>query len=113
MVLYHWARCSTCRDARRLLSRQGIQVEERDFFADPLSEAELEDLAVGAGGVKALASTASAPFRAHGVPLRDWSDEELRSAMQNEPHLLKRPLLRRDDGTLLIGLPAITRGAAG
>lgn len=112
MVLYHWARCSTCRIARRELAEQGLQVEERDFFADPLSEAELEELATGAGGLKVVASSASPAFRARGLTLDEWADGELRAAMLQDPHLLKRPLLRRDDGVVLVGLPAIARGAA-
>ena len=109
MILYHWARCSTCRQARRLLEDRALPVEERDIFADPLSQAELEALAARAGGLKAIASTASRGFRARGLPLAEWEEAELRSAMLQDPHLLKRPILRRDDGTLLIGLPAIER----
>lgn len=112
MVLYHWARCSTCRQARQRLSERSRPVEERDLFADPLTESELEDLARSAGGLKALASTASPAFRARGIPLEEWSDGELRAAMLQDPHLLKRPILRRDGGTLLIGLPAIKREMA-
>lgn len=112
MVLYHWARCGTCREARRRLADRGIQLEERDLFAQPLSEAELEDLAGWAGGLKALTSTASPVFRARGLPLERWSDQDLRSAMLQDPHLLKRPILRRDDGRLLVGLPAIGRELA-
>ena len=110
MVLYHWARCSTCREARRELAEQGLQVDERDFFAEPLSDVELEHLAAGAGGLKALASTASPAFRARGLALREWTDDELRSAMLDDPRLLKRPLLWDGVGTLLVGLPAIRRG---
>lgn len=109
MVLYHWARCSTCRQARQRLSERGIPVEERDIFAEPLSEPELDDLAVRAGGLKAITSTASRGFQARGVRLADWDEGELRSAVLEDPHLLKRPILRRDDGTLLVGLPAIKR----
>lgn len=112
MVLYHWARCSTCREARRQLSERGIKAQERDLFAEPLSEGELKDLAAGAGGLKVLASTASPAFRARGLALGEWSDPELRSAMLRDPHLLKRPILRRDDGAVLVGLPAITREIA-
>lgn len=112
MVLYHWARCSTCRQARQRLAQRSRPVEERDVFADPLTESELEDLARRAGGLRVLASTASPAFRAKGLPLEEWSDGELRSAMLQDPHLLKRPILRRDDGTVLIGLPAITREVA-
>ena len=113
MVLYHWARCSTCRQARQRLSERSLQVEERDLFANPLTESELEDLAQSAGGLNVLALTASPAFRARGRSLDGWNDRELRSAMLQDPRLLKRPILRRDDGTLLIGLPAITRGVAG
>lgn len=112
MVLYQWTRCSTCRQARQRLSDRSLPVEERDLFADPLSESELEDLARSAGGLKALASTASPALRARGLPLDEWSDQDLHKAMLQDPHLLKRPILRRDDGALLIGLPAITRGVA-
>lgn len=109
MVLYHWARCSTCRQARQVLAERATPLQERDIFADPLSEAELEDLAAQAGGLKEIASTASRGFRAVGRPLADWDDGELRTAMLADPHLLKRPILRRDDGSLLVGLPAIKR----
>jgi arsenate reductase len=109
MVLYHWARCSTCREARRQLSEQGIKAEERDIFAAPLSGAELEDLAGQAGGLRVLASTASPAFRARGLRLDEWSDPELRSAMLEDPRLLRRPILRHDGGAVLVGLPAITR----
>ena len=112
MVLYHWSRCSTCRRARERLAASSLPVEERDFFADPLSGSELEELARGAGGVKALASTASPSFRARGRALDAWSEGDLRAAMLEDPRLVKRPILRRDDGTLLIGLPAITREVA-
>lgn len=112
MVLYHWARCSTCREVRRRLAERAIPVEERDLFAQPLSEQELEDLAARAGGLKMLASTVSPAFRAREVPLQEWSDQDLRSAMLGDPHLLKRPMLRCDDGTLLVGLPAIRRRVA-
>lgn len=112
MVLYHWARCGTCREARRRLSERGIEAQERDLFAEPLSEVELEDLAARAGGREVLVSTASPAFRARGLPLGRWSDGDLCSALLQDPHLLKRPILRRDDGALLVGLPAITRGIA-
>lgn len=113
MILYSWEKCSTCREANRLLAKRAIPVEGRDLFSAPLSAAELDDLAAPAGGLKAIASTASPRFWARGLKLDEWSDDDLRTAMVEDPHLIKRPILRLDDGSLLVGLPAITKGLAG
>ncbi|MGH7918614.1 MAG: arsenate reductase family protein [Candidatus Dormibacteraceae bacterium] len=111
MVLYHWARCSTCRKTREELLARGSRPKERDFFAEPLAPAELDRLAHEAGGLHAIASAASPSFRALGRPLKEWTEPELRQAILREPRLLRRPILERDDGSLLVGARAIAGGA--
>ena len=112
MVLYHWARCSSCRRLRGELASRGFRIEERDFFADPLNQRELDAIADAAGGVRALVSTASPAFRANGRPLPEWTDADLLDAMLHEPRLLRRPLLVTGEGRVLFGAGAIAAGLA-
>lgn len=105
-VLYHWVRCSTCRQLRQRLQDAGIEVTERDLFADPLSDGELEDLARLAGGLRELFSNHSPSARALESRLAAISDQELRALMVAEPRLLRRPIAVTDDGRVLIGRQA-------
>ena len=109
MRLYHWARCSTCRQARELLRARHVDVEERDFFDERLRRDELNDLVRQAGGVRPLVSTASPTFARQGRALEDYSDGELEALVLSEPRLLRRPLLVTDDGRVLSGRKAIER----
>jgi Spx/MgsR family transcriptional regulator len=112
-TLYHWARCSTCRQLRQALRSAGTPVQERDFFADPLSEEELDQLARLAGGVRELFSGHSPSARALEDRLATMTDKELRSLMLAEPRLLRRPILVTDDGQVLIGRKASGLGEQG
>jgi Spx/MgsR family transcriptional regulator len=105
--LYHWERCSTCRQTRELLADSGQNVEERDFFAEPLGREELAMLISASGGVRNVVSTASPRFKAAGKSLENYSEGELFDLILGEPRLLRRPLLAADDGRVLIGRKAI------
>jgi arsenate reductase-like glutaredoxin family protein len=62
---------------------------------NPLSRAELEELAALAGGVDQLLSLRSPAYRARqGVSLSDWLQE-----MIEEPRLIRRPILVTPGGT--------------
>ena len=104
--LYHWASCSSCREARDSLTAAGQRVELRDFFAEPLDSAELLRLTRLAGGPRALFSFHSPSFRKLGRPADSFADEELLELMAAEPRFLRRPLLV-DGGRVVIGLAAI------
>jgi arsenate reductase len=52
-VLLHNPRCSKSRAARALLEERGVAVRERSYLEDPLTLAELRDLAARLGGCAA------------------------------------------------------------
>lgn len=104
--LYHWASCSTCRDAREALAAAGHRPELRDFFAEPLSSSELADLAALAGGPGNLFSFQSPSFRKLGRSRDSFAGEELLELMAAEPRFIRRPVLV-DGKRASIGLAAI------
>lgn len=107
MKLYHWVRCSTCRQARELLKERGLAFDEQDFFAVPLERDELIRLAGIGGGIRSLVSVASPSFKRDGRSLEEYTEAQLLAAMLEEPRMLRRPMLVTDDGRLLIGKKAI------
>ena len=89
---YTWRSCSTCRNAQKSLDELGIQVEERDFFANPLTRDELSGLidAIGIENLFSWRSPSAKPYRDH----RDTvTDDELIDAMLQEPRLIRRPIV--------------------
>ena len=78
---------------REFLSRKGVQIEERDFFAQPLSEQELRDL-LGERSPREVFASRSPSVKKLGLDPEKLSDEELLRLMLQEPRLIRRPLVR-------------------
>ncbi len=99
---YTWRSCSTCRNAQKSLDELGIQVEERDFFANPLTRDELSGL-IDAIGIENLFSWRSPSAK----PYRDRRDsvteDELIDAMLEEPRLIRRPIITAPDTQPIVG----------
>ena len=86
---------------RELLLQKGLEVSERDFFKDTLSEAEVRELAsfAGAGNIFARRSPS---LKKLGLADKDLSDDEMIELMLQEPKLVRRPLLWVG-GRLIVG----------
>ena len=78
---------------RELLLQKGLEVSDRDFFKDTLSEAEVRELAsmVGVGNIFARRSPS---LKKLGLADKDLSDDEMIKLMLQEPKLVRRPLLK-------------------
>lgn len=99
---YTWRSCSTCRNAQKSLDELGIQVEERDFFANPLTREELSSLinTVGIENLFSWRSPSAKPYRDH----RDTiTDDELIEAMLDEPRLIRRPIVISQGSEPIVG----------
>ena len=81
--------------------REGVELEERDFFKDPLSEEELRALLRGQQ-VSVVFSWNSPSFKKLGLDRDTLDDDRLIAMMLEEPRLIKRPLVLVD-GSLVQG----------
>ena len=79
----------------------GVEIEERDFFQDPFSEAELRAL-LGDRCPADIFSWKSPSFRKLGIDRGSLDDDRMISQMLEEPRLIRRPLTAIGD-TLIIG----------
>lgn len=84
-----------------MLLQKGLEITERDFFKDTLSEAEVRDLAAVAGTENIFARR-SPSLKKMGLADRELSDDEMVKLMLQEPKLVRRPLLKVGD-KLMVG----------
>ena len=105
-TFYTWRSCSTCRDAKKALENRGIQVQERDFFAEPLTRNELTELtdAIGIENLFSWRSPSSKPYRQRKDTI---TQDELIDAMLQEPRLIRRPILTSPNTKPIIGFNKI------
>lgn len=79
-------------------------IEERDYFKEPFSEAELRGLVAeaGDGGATAIFAARSPSLKKMGLTAAELSDERKIALMLEEPRLVRRPIVRLGD-RLIIG----------
>ena len=73
-----------------------MQVEERDFFKEPFTRAEVEDLLRG-GPASEMFNFRSPSFKKLGLDRNKLSDDDLIALMLKEPRLIRRPVVMIDD----------------
>jgi len=73
-----------------------VQVEERDFFKEPFTRAEVEDLLRG-GSASEMFNFRSPSFKKLGLGRNKLSDDDLIALMLKEPRLIRRPVVMIDD----------------
>ncbi len=84
------------------LSQNGIELDERDFFAEPFTAEELREL-IGDVPVSDYFSWRSPSFRKLGLKREEMSDGRMLELMVGEPRLIRRPLILTAEGTLIVG----------
>ena len=84
-----------------MLLQKGLEVTDRDFFKDTLSEAEIRELASMAGTENIFARR-SPSLKKLGLADKELSDDEMVKLMLQEPKLVRRPLLKVGD-KLIVG----------
>ncbi len=78
-----------------------MELEERDFFKEPFTQQEIQDLASDVGTAQIFARR-SPSLKKMGLADQDLSDEQMVSLMLQERRLVRRPLVRIG-GRLLVG----------
>lgn len=70
-----------------------IELNERDYFSQPFTRTELEDLLRGRPASD-MFSFKSPSFKALGLKLEHLKDQDLVTLMLKEPRLIRRPVVR-------------------
>ena len=78
-----------------------MEIEERDFFKDPFSRDELQDLAKEQG-LGNLFARRSPSLKKLGLDGQDLPESRMMELMLQEPRLIRRPLVRIG-GRLVVG----------
>ena len=102
---YTWRRCSTCRNAKKVLDDLEISVTERDFFDKALSLEELRGIVttVGIENLFSWRSPSAKPYRERRGTI---AEDELIEAMLSEPRLIRRPIVISTDASPIVGFNA-------
>ncbi len=96
MMIYGLSTCAVCQRARKGLESAGKQVNFRDVRADPLSEAELDELIAEFGD--RLVDRTTNDYRA----LNDWlKNSEAEAQIAAQPKVMTRPVIRDQDALYL------------
>ncbi|SES76109.1 regulatory protein spx [Enterococcus malodoratus] len=95
--LYGSASCNSCRKAKAWLEEQGLVFEERNIITDPLTKRELKEiLALTETGTEEIIATRSKVYNKFSFDFNDLSFNELVEVIQENPSLLKRPIVMNE-----------------
>lgn len=98
--------CTSCRKAKKWLTEHGLEFEERNLFHDELHMNELQKiLGLTEEGVEEIISDRSRIYEKLSLDFEDLKLAELLSLLQENPTLLRRPIMV-DDKRMRIGYNA-------
>jgi arsenate reductase (glutaredoxin) len=104
LTVYEKPTCTTCRSLAALLIERGIDFERVNYFIDPLTEDQLARLLKKAGLRPRDVVRMKEPGASE-LPLDD--DQATLRALGENPDLLQRPIVEREDRAVLARPPEI------
>lgn len=103
ITLYVSPSCTSCRKAKAWLEEQNLEFNEKNIFHEPLTKEEIKHiLSLTEEGTSELISYRSQAYQALSEDIDDLSLNELLELFENEPSLIRRPIIM-DDRRLQIG----------
>ncbi|WP_338472168.1 transcriptional regulator SpxA [Niallia sp. XMNu-256] len=103
VTLYTSPSCTSCRKAKAWLEEHDIPYTERNIFSEPLSIDEIKEiLRMTEDGTDEIISTRSKSFQKLDVNLETLPLQELFQLIQDNPGLLRRPIII-DEKRLQVG----------
>ena len=93
-TIYHNPRCSKSRQTLALLEEHGIQPQIRVYMSDSYSDDELrQTLKLLAMSPRQLLRTKEAAYKELGLNNLELDDDQVISAMLQQPKLIERPIV--------------------
>jgi arsenate reductase len=114
VVLYAYAKCSTCRDAVKWLRARRVPFAERPIYEAPPGPGELRRmLAFQGGNLRRLFNTSGIQYRERGLAakLPAMGEAEALALLASDGRLVKRPFLLGNNFGL-VGFDAAEWGKA-
>ena len=96
---------------RELLLQKGLTLEERDFFKEPFTAAEIRELAAAGEGLSELFARRSPSLKAMGLAGQELPEQQMLQLMLKEPRLIRRPLVRLGDRLVVGANPKVVEAA--
>lgn len=96
LVVYAYAKCSTCRDAAKWLRARGVDFVERPIYDQPPTRAELRRMLAHQGGqLRRLFNTSGIQYRERGLAakLPTMSEADALALLASDGRLVKRPFV--------------------
>ncbi|WP_205952124.1 ArsC family reductase [Pantoea stewartii] len=103
-VMFGIKNCDTIKKARRFLEAASVDYRFHDYRADGLTDEQLQQF-IDALGYQDLLNTRGTTWRKLPESERDSITDaaSAKALMLAQPAIIKRPVLRTADGTLLLG----------
>lgn len=102
IILYSTPGCASCRKAKQWLKEKNLIFVEKNIFSNVLKENELKYiLSRTENGTEDLISTRSKAFKALNKDIDDFTTEELIKFIQENPSVMKRPIIINEDNILV------------
>jgi len=98
--ILHKPNCTSCRKARAVLEKTGLEIEFRDLGTQRLSIEELDRL-IGDRDYRRFLNTRNALYRERKMGQNPPSRAEALRLMASEPNLIRRPVVMRGDRLVL------------
>lgn len=102
LTVYEKKTCTTCKKATAWLDSRGVAYERKDIVSEP-PPADLLERAIDAQNVKASLNSRASIYREKKLGENVPSKKEAIRLMQQDPNLIKRPLIVTKDGKLSMG----------
>ena len=99
-VIYHNPRCSTSRNALKLLRENGIEPVVIEYLKTPPTRGQLADM-IRDAGIEVRAAVRKREPQYEELGLAEAGDDELLDAMAANPILIERPFVVTPKGTRL------------
>ncbi|MFV0380610.1 MAG: Spx/MgsR family RNA polymerase-binding regulatory protein [Breznakia sp.] len=102
IILYSSPGCASCRKAKQWLKDRQLSFFEKNIFSTILKEDEIKYLlSRSENGTEDLISTRSKPFQRLHKSLDDLSLKEIINFIQENPSVMKRPILINEENFLV------------